>query len=143
MSGRPGNGTARVCLVTGAAGFIGSNLVRRLREAGNRVIGVDNLSMGRLDRLRAFVHDPGFRFLERDLVRPGALDDIEERVDCVVHLAASKIPRYGHALDTLKVNHLGTETALGGPAPASSWLRRRTSTAGIPGCRSRKRTPTA
>lgn len=106
------NGGAPACLVTGAAGFIGAHLVRRLRREGSRVIGVDDLSAGRMDRLDDLRHDPGFRFLERDLTRRGALADIEERVGCVVHLAASKIPRYGGAEQTLRINQQATERAL-------------------------------
>jgi len=41
------------CVVTGAAGFIGSNLVRALLDQGWDVVALDNLSTGRMDNLSA------------------------------------------------------------------------------------------
>ena len=78
-------------LVTGGAGMIGSNLVRRLAGDGHRVTVVDNLWRGRIENL----HGPGGRpvidldrdFVRRDLALPGALDDLLPGVDQVVHLA--------------------------------------------------------
>ena len=78
-------------LVTGGAGMIGSNLVRRLVAEGRRVTVVDNLWRGRLENLRGAdgrpVIDLERDFLRRDLALPGALDDLLPRVDHVVHLA--------------------------------------------------------
>ncbi len=82
-------------LVTGAAGFIGMHVARRLLDAGVEVIGLDNLNdyydptlkRARLGNLSVA---PGFRFVALDLAdRPGmaALFDAE-RFDRVVHLAA-------------------------------------------------------
>ncbi|MEX0831985.1 MAG: NAD-dependent epimerase/dehydratase family protein [Nitriliruptoraceae bacterium] len=78
-------------LVTGAAGFIGSNLVSRLLEDGRRVIGVDDLSSGSLANL-AVARDrhPGqFEFTRMD-VRSGGLVPLMDktRPGVVVHLAA-------------------------------------------------------
>jgi len=99
-------------LVTGVAGFIGSNLLPRLLLAGHRVIGMDNLSMGRFENIERSIMHPNFQFLERDVTSPGALSDIDEELEAIVHLAAFKIPRYGKAIDTLRVNYRGTEAAL-------------------------------
>jgi len=50
-------------LVTGAAGFIGSNLVDRLLALGNAVVGYDNLSTGRPQFIAKALHDPNFAFI--------------------------------------------------------------------------------
>jgi len=51
-------------LVTGAAGFIGSNLVEDLLKNGNEVIGLDNLSTGFLSNLEEFQNQPNFSFIK-------------------------------------------------------------------------------
>ena len=99
-------------LITGCAGFLGSNLVGRMLEAGYEVVGVDNLSMGLLDNLAEFRDDGRFRFVQADVTDPAALAGLGGPFEAVVHLAAFKIPRYGKAIDTLKINYRGTENAL-------------------------------
>ena len=99
-------------MVTGAAGFLGSNLVTRLLEEGHSVVAVDNLSMGLIRNLEEHKDNDAFRFVEGDVTQPDVFDGIDEDIDCVVHLAAFKIPRYGKAIDTLKINYKGTEQAL-------------------------------
>lgn len=54
-------------LVTGAAGFLGSNLVPRLLAEGHRVDGFDNLSSGCLENLRSFVNHENFDFTVGDV----------------------------------------------------------------------------
>ena len=103
---------AKTALVTGVAGFLGSHLLDRLLEAGWDVIGVDNLSMGTLRNIEAHRDRPAFRFVDADVADPSTLAAVVDRVDCVVHLAAFKIPRYGRALDTLRINVRGTENVL-------------------------------
>ncbi len=99
-------------LVTGVAGFLGSNLLDKLLEAGHRVVGIDNLSMGRVDNIATHLEHQAFRFLERDVTDSTTFADLDDDFDCIVHLAAFKIPRYGKAIDTLKINYRGTENAL-------------------------------
>ena len=99
-------------LITGCAGFLGSNLVGRMLEAGHEVVGVDNLSMGLADNLAQFRGDPRLRFLQADVTNPAVLGGLDGPFAAVVHLAAFKIPRYGKAIDTLKINYRGTECAL-------------------------------
>jgi len=99
-------------VVTGVAGFLGSHLLDRLLAAGHRVIGIDNLSMGTLDNILAHLKNPAFRFMERDVTEAATFDDIVEDADCIVHLAAYKIPRYGNALATLRINSKGCENVL-------------------------------
>ena len=91
-------------LVTGCAGFLGSNLVGRMLEAGDAVVGVDNLSMGFADNLAEFEGNRKFRFVQADVTDPAALAGVGDAFDAIVHLAAFKIPRYGKAIDTLKIS---------------------------------------
>ena len=77
-------------LVTGGAGMIGSNLVRRLRARGDDVIVVDNLWRGSRENLRdgaGWTIDMERDFHDLDLSRPGQLDDLLDGVDIVYHLA--------------------------------------------------------
>jgi UDP-glucose 4-epimerase len=98
-------------LVTGAAGFLGSNLIERLLAAGHTVVGIDDLSMGTELNFVPFAQHPAFSFLS-GISRDDAYADIRGPVDRIVHLAAFKIPRYGKALDTLRINYAGTERTL-------------------------------
>ena len=99
-------------LVTGVAGFLGSHLFDRLIAGGHRVIGIDNLSMGSMDNMAAHLDNSSFRFLQRDVTDVSTFEEVGEEVDCVVHLAAFKIPRYGNALETLRINAKGCENVL-------------------------------
>jgi UDP-glucose 4-epimerase len=99
-------------LVTGVAGFLGSNLLDRLLDEGHQVLGIDNLAMGRIENVAAHLEDPRFRFVEADITQPATFEELDETADCIVHLAAFKIPRYGKAIDTLKVNYQGASNAL-------------------------------
>ena len=108
----PRNRMAAPYLITGCAGFLGSNLVGRMLGAGHEVVGVDNLSMGLLDNLAEFSDDERLRFVQADVTDPAALAALGGPFEAVVHLAAFKIPRYGKAIDTLKINYRGTENAL-------------------------------
>ena len=99
-------------LVTGVAGFLGSNLLTRLLENGHSVIGIDNLSMGLMSNIRQHLDNDRFRFIEADAMDKAVFDAVDEDVDRVVHLAAFKIPRYGNAIDTLRINYHSTENVL-------------------------------
>jgi UDP-glucose 4-epimerase len=55
------------CLVTGAAGFIGSHLVDALLTRGAAVTGLDNLKLGRRENLAIALKNPRFKFFEADL----------------------------------------------------------------------------
>ncbi|TXG87810.1 MAG: NAD-dependent epimerase/dehydratase family protein [Thermomicrobiales bacterium] len=106
------SGSTRHVLVTGVAGFLGSHLLDRLLAGGHRVIGVDDLSKGSLRNIAGQIGNPAFRFLERDLTDPNVFSDIGEEVEYIAHLASHKIPRYGNALATLRVNTRGCEHVL-------------------------------
>ena len=94
------------------AGFLGSNLLTRLLESGYRIVGIDNLSMGRKSNMQPHLSNPDFRFIEADAIDASSFKEIQEEISCVVHLAAFKIPRYGKAIDTLTINFHCTENVL-------------------------------
>jgi len=76
-------------LVTGGTGFIGAHLANRLVEKGYHLDLIDDFSRGANDDAIASLQRSGrVRLLERDLRRPGALDDVDADYDYVVHLAA-------------------------------------------------------
>ena len=99
-------------LVTGAAGFIGSNLTRGLLSNGHSVVGLDNLSHGVLLNIEEFRKNPCFEFVEGDIRDEKLIDDTTRGCDAVIHLAAHKIPRYSDAMDTLLINAIGTKTVI-------------------------------
>ena len=104
--------TKSTILITGVAGFLGSNLAERLLGKGHKVIGIDNLSMGHVSNISGALQNPNFSFIQADAMESATFNDIKDDVDYAVHLAAFKIPRYGNAIDTLKVNYHCTDTVL-------------------------------
>jgi len=106
----------RTWLVTGAAGFIGSHLVRRLLALGQRVRGLDDLSTGRESNLAAVEQQlpradwRRFELLRGDLCDPLALERALEGVELVLHQAAlGSVPRsLADPARTLAVNAQGS-----------------------------------
>ena len=82
-------------VVTGCAGFIGSNLVDRLLANGIHVVGVDNFSTGQRQFLENAIRNPNFQLFEADLLDLNALNNIFKDCDAVVHLSANADVRYG------------------------------------------------
>lgn len=101
-------------LVTGAAGFIGSNLVDRLLEEGHEVIGVDNFSTGRKEFLADARKNPKFKFVEKDLLETDSLKGLLQGVEQVFHLAANADVRDGlkHPRKDLEQNTIVTWNVL-------------------------------
>jgi UDP-glucose 4-epimerase len=98
--------------ITGVAGFVGSNLARRLLRDGWVVRGLDNLCHGYRDNLERLEDTRRFTFVHGDVRDSRALRELMRGADTVVHLAAYKIPRYGNALATLQVNTHGMRAVL-------------------------------
>ncbi|MGH3050821.1 MAG: NAD-dependent epimerase/dehydratase family protein [Gaiellaceae bacterium] len=96
-------------LVTGAAGFIGSNLAAELLRRGHEVVGLDNFSQGSPLNLETVERDPGFSLHRADIRDAEAVTTAAEGCHAVVHLAAFKIPRYDDAYETLMINGFGSE----------------------------------
>src|SRR5258705_3417520 len=84
--------TPRTWLVTGAAGFIGSNLVEELLSLGQTVVGLDDFSTGSEANLGEVLGKTGesagtFRFIEGDIRDPVACRAASTGVDYVLHHA--------------------------------------------------------
>jgi len=99
-------------LLTGVAGFLGSNLLEKIIAHGHNVVGIDNLSMGNIENIRNYLDHNNFEFLQRDVAETETFEAMKNNFDIIVHLAAFKIPRYGKTLDTLTINSKGTENIL-------------------------------
>lgn len=91
-------------LITGVAGFIGSNLAKRLLERGHTVTGIDNLNYGFMRNVEFAKNNPNFKFILGDIANPHILSEVP--ADIIIHLASQKIPRYTNALRTLDENYL-------------------------------------
>jgi UDP-glucose 4-epimerase len=98
-------------LVTGGAGFIGSQIVERLLELGREVRVLDNLSTGSRENL---AHLAGYEFLHADLNDREAVAEAVRGVDVVIHQAAlASVPRSIEApLDTHEACVTGTVVLL-------------------------------
>jgi UDP-glucose 4-epimerase len=106
--------TMRCPIVTGCAGFIGSNLVDRLLAADLSVIGVDNFSTGQRRFLESALDNPRFRLAEVDLLDVPSLTRALRGGDFVFHLAANADVRFGvdHPRKDLEQNTIATFNVL-------------------------------
>jgi UDP-glucose 4-epimerase len=91
-------------VVTGVAGFVGSNLAKHLLDRAYAVVGIDNLSAGTLENV-----DPRVEFHKMD-IRDPEIYPLLRGVDAVFHLAArsSLTDCLDHPLEAASVNTLGT-----------------------------------
>lgn len=89
-------------VITGVAGFVGSNLAKVLLDSGHQVTGIDNFSYGSVANMQLFKEHKSFTFIEGDVVDMNTIKSIKGEV--LVHLASQKIPRYTNALRTLDEN---------------------------------------
>lgn len=96
-------------LVTGVAGFIGSNLAAELLADGHHVHGLDNFSHGSELNLAAIADHDAFTLHRGDIRSSADVETAAADCNAIVHLAAYKIPRYSDAYDTLMINAVGSE----------------------------------
>jgi UDP-N-acetylglucosamine 4-epimerase len=81
-------------LVTGGAGFIGSNLVESLLNAGNQVVCLDNFSTGKRENLENFMTNNSFRLIEGDIRDYSVCEKAVQGIGYVFHQAAlGSVPR--------------------------------------------------
>ncbi len=96
--------------VTGAAGFIGSNLTDGLLQAGHSVVGFDNLSTGQVEFLGEASKSSDYQFEKGDLLDLPRLTRAMDGCDFVFHLAANADVRFGlqHPRRDLDQNTIAT-----------------------------------
>ncbi len=99
-------------LITGGAGFIGSNLCEKLLQEKHRIICVDNLLTGCEKNITHLKENRNFTFLNHDVIQPL---EIAEKIDAIFHLASpaspnhhSKLSYHTLAMETMLVNTQGT-----------------------------------
>jgi UDP-N-acetylglucosamine/UDP-N-acetylgalactosamine 4-epimerase len=81
-------------LVTGGAGFIGSNLIDSLLAAGNKVTCLDNFSTGKRENLVGFKDNPDFQLIEGDIRNTADCEKAVKDIEIVYHEAAlGSVPR--------------------------------------------------
>ncbi len=90
-------------LITGGAGFIGSNLCKKLLK-DNKIICLDNLYSGSIKNIEKFIKNDNFEFIEHDITNP-----IDLKVDEIYNLAcpASPVAYQNDAIKTIKTCILG------------------------------------
>lgn len=91
-------------LLTGAAGFLGSHLSKRLVDEGHKVIGVDDLSTGSIKNLTSLANEQNFELLEHDVRMP-----LDLKVDAILNFACPASPVHYQAdpVRTIETNFLG------------------------------------
>ncbi len=99
-------------LVTGGAGFIGSNLAEALLEKGEKVRVIDNLSTGKIENLKPLLND--IEFIEGSICDLELCREVVRGVDFVLHHAAvGSVPQsVDQPLETTEVNIVGTVNLL-------------------------------
>ena len=91
-------------LITGAAGFLGSHLSRKMLDLGHSVVGLDDLSTGSERNLKKLMQNPEFQFVEHDIRLP-----YQSEVDFILNFACPASPRHYQSdpVRTIETNFLG------------------------------------
>jgi UDP-N-acetylglucosamine 4-epimerase len=81
-------------LVTGGAGFIGSNIIDKLLKQNNDVVCLDNLATGKFENIESYIQLPNFKFIEGDIRDIETCKIAVSDVDIILHQAAlGSVPR--------------------------------------------------
>ena len=101
-------------LITGGAGFIGSNLSRYLLNKGHKVIVIDDLSTGFYENIKDLEKNDAFKFYLESVLNEEILEKIIPEVDAIFHLAAAVGVEYiiNNPLKSIEINVKGTENIL-------------------------------
>ena len=101
-------------LVTGGAGFIGSNLVDVLMRQGHEVTVIDNLSVGKASNIEHHLESDRFHFVNDSILNVDTLERLIRQVDLIYHLAAVVGVKYvvEDPLTAIITNVRGTENVL-------------------------------
>ena len=101
-------------LVTGAAGFLGTNLSKNLLNEGHHVTGIDNLYTGLPVNLKTLEQDKNFEFIKGDIIDPETFKHLTKRFDQIYNLACPASPPHYQKdpVYTWKVSTFGTYNAL-------------------------------
>lgn len=100
-------------VVTGGAGFIGSNLCRTLLEHGAKVTAFDNLYSGKIDFIKDIM-DKGLNFVQGDIRDPAALEKATKNCEAIFHLAAQTSVPFSmeNPKEDCEINVVGTLNVL-------------------------------
>ena len=82
-------------LITGVAGFVGSNFLDYLLSKGHHIVGVDNFSTGKKEFIENSIDNSNFTFLKFDLLNLRDLKKATKNIDIVFHFAANADVRFG------------------------------------------------
>lgn len=101
-------------LITGGAGFIGSNLVDALVEQGHEVTVIDNLSVGKVGNIEHHLASDRFQFVNDTILNLRTLERLVRQADLIYHLAAVVGVKYvvDDPLQAIITNVRGTENVL-------------------------------
>lgn len=96
-------------LLSGAAGFLGSNLAEKLLQDGHVVFGIDDFSTGRLENLSQLTREKNFDFFEHDIRQP-----LDVEVEAILNFACPASPKHYQSdpVKTIETNFLGTVNML-------------------------------
>ena len=96
----------KTSLITGGAGFIGSNLCEKLLNDGHKIICLDNLLTGNIKNIQHLLNNTNFKFINHDIIEPL---EINEDIDEIYNFACpASPPKYQKdPINTLKINFLG------------------------------------
>ena len=84
----------KTILITGGAGFIGSNIIEYLLNKNNRITCLDNFITGKKENISGFLNNSNFKFIEGDITKSDDCDLACEGVDIILHQAAlGSVPR--------------------------------------------------
>ncbi|MCQ6265568.1 SDR family oxidoreductase [Fictibacillus sp. WQ 8-8] len=102
-------------IITGVAGFLGYQLAETLLSEGCCIIGIDNLSTGRMQNIVKLNAYPNFTFIKLDVCSDNLfpLKEITD-IDQIYHLASPASPKYyqQYPFETIEINTIGTKNML-------------------------------